>query len=132
MRKERVVFLENRAECLEKIRGKDYIIYFLSEVRMGKNADPSILEQVEELLEAHFFDSREYLHLFPCDEIFYMVSFVDEPEKDDTIEERQLMRNREIREICCRKYIEYDRFGQAYVKMIRPVEFLNGGRDGRT
>ena len=68
MKKAMELFDKNKEEFIHKIQGKDYIIYFLSEIKMGKNAKMSDLYPEEELLEAHFFDPKEYLHLYPYEE----------------------------------------------------------------
>ena len=52
MRKQKLLFKEEQEKLGEWIRGKDYIAYFLSELRIGKNADDTIFSPQEELLEA--------------------------------------------------------------------------------
>ena len=53
MQKYTLDFLNNKEQAGELIAGKSYMIYFLSELKMGKNADLSLLIPEEEILEAH-------------------------------------------------------------------------------
>ena len=129
MKKAMKLFDKNNEEFIHKIQGKDYIIYFLSEIKMGKNAKMSDLYPEEELLEAHFFDPKEYLHLYPYEEGIYAAAFEDEGD-EDFIEEELLLRYKTMREIRCRKYIAYDVYGQAYVEMTRPVELGRREKNG--
>lgn len=130
MKKEMKLFDKNNEEFVHKIQGKDYIIYFLSEIKMGKNAKMSDLCPEEELLEAHFFDSGEYLHLYPYEDGIHEAVFVDEGD-EDFIEEVLLLRHKTMSDIRCRKYIAYDVFGQAYVEMTRPVELGRREKNGK-
>ena len=123
MRKQKLLFKEEQEKLGEWIRGKDYIAYFLSELRIGKNADDTIFSPQEELLEAHYFDDTEYVHVFQYKEEFCAVCFTDE-QKEDCISEVHFLRNRDFAKVECRKYISYDEYGQAYIEMIRPVQLI--------
>ena len=78
MKKDTLNFLNNKEQIGELIAGKSYIIYFLSELKMGSNADLSLLIPEEEILEAHFFDQREYIHLFELDDKLQAAVFRDD------------------------------------------------------
>lgn len=113
-------FTDHRKEIEARIAGKDYIIYFLSEMKTGKDADRSLLNPEEEILEAHFFDEREYIHLYPYDETLRAAIFSDTGE-EDRIDGSYLLRNRDFSELVYRQYVAYDEYGQAYVERVRPV-----------
>lgn len=126
MQKYTLNFLDNKEQVGELIAGKSYMIYFLSELKMGKNADLSLLFPEEEVLEAHFFDQREYIHLFELDDELWAAVFKDDAE-EDYISEVHILQNSEFRALECRKYVAYDGDGQAYIEMVRPAEFTMEG-----
>ena len=126
MKKDTLNFLNNKEQIGELIAGKSYIIYFLSELKMGKNADLSLLIPEEEILEAHFFDQREYIHLFELDDKLQAAVFKD-GSGEDYISEIHVLQNSKFRALECRKYVSYDEYGQAYIEMVRPAAFTMEG-----
>ena len=96
MQKYTLDFLNNKEQAGELIAGKSYMIYFLSELKMGKNADLSLLIPEEEILEAHFFDQREYIHLFELDDKLQAAVFKDDS-GEDYISEIHVLQNSKFR-----------------------------------
>lgn len=126
MKKDTLNFLNNKEQIGELIAGKSYIIYFLSELKIGSNADLSLLIPEKEILEAHFFDQREYIHLFELDDKLQAAVFRDDL-GEDYISEVHVLQNSKFRALECRQYAAYDEYGQAYIEMIRPVRFTMEG-----
>ena len=111
-------------EAQDRIEGKDYIIYGLSELLMGKQAGRTLLDKPEELYEARFFDEQEEIHLFDFDGSM-KVSLTDD-EGEEIITEIQCQRNGEFPQIEIKKYIRYDEYNQAYVYHMRPSRLIGG------
>ena len=126
MQKYTLDFLNDKEQVGELIAGKSYMIYLLSELKMGKNADLSLLIPEEEILEAHFFDQREYIHLFELDDKLQAAVFRDDL-GEDYISEIHVLQNSKFRTLECRKYVSYDEYGQAYIEMVRPAAFTMEG-----
>lgn len=126
MQKYTLDFLNDKEQVGELIAGKSYMIYLLSELKMGKNADLSLLIPEEEILEAHFFDQREYIHLFELDDKLQAAVFKDDS-GEDYISEIHILQNSKFRTLECRKYVSYDEYGQAYIEMVRPAAFTMEG-----
>lgn len=126
MQKYTLDFLNDKEQVGELIAGKSYMIYLLSELKMGKNADLSLLIPEEEILEAHFFDQREYIHLFELDDKLQAAVFKDDS-GEDYISEIHVLQNSKFRTLECRKYVSYDEYGQAYIEMVRPAAFTMEG-----
>lgn len=69
-------------EMEEKITSMDYMVQRLSSFDMGKNAQPELMEDTEEILEAHFFCEEAYIHLYEYDGELW-VAEMQEAEQDD-------------------------------------------------
>ena len=54
-------------EIEKKISSMDYMVQRLSSFDMGKDAQPELLEEMDEILEAHFFCEEAYIHLYEYD-----------------------------------------------------------------
>lgn len=111
-------------EALDRIEGKDYIIYGLSELLMGKHAERTMLDRPEELYEARFFNEKEEIHLFEFDGCMKVSLANDEGE--EIITEIQFQRNEKFPQIEIKKYIKYDEYNQAYVYHMRPSRLIGG------
>lgn len=108
------------------IQGKNYILYMMSALKMGKQADAALYwENEAEILEARFFDEKGELHIFDFEGEKRAVYICDEEEDEANImKEYQYLRDPEHKELEVKKYIAYDEFGQAYVKAMRPNRFV--------
>lgn len=143
MKKSILENITGNAELCRMISGKDYILYRLSKMQIGKNAAPGLLDNPEEIIEAHFFNRSQYIHIFTYEDHLIAAVFEDsgsegngegqekaaeaansaEADQDEVFEEKQYMRDKTYKVLLCRKYISYDKpYGQAYVSMMRPVE----------
>ena len=111
-------------EAMDRIVGKDYIIYGISELRIGKQAGKEMLDRPEEIYEARFFDEQEEIHLFDFDGSMKVALTDDEGE--EVITEIQYQRNAEFPQIEIRKYIRYDEYNQAYVYHMRSSRLIGG------
>ena len=111
-------------EAMDRISGKDYIIYGISELLVGKQAGREMLSKPEEIYEARFFDEQEEIHLFDFDGNMKISLTNDDGE--EIIKETQYQRNAEFPQIEIRKYIRYDEYNQAYVYHMRPSRLIGG------
>ena len=107
----------NDAEFRKKIQGKDYIILKLSEYLVGKDADEALLEDADEIMEAHFFNEEEWIHIYEYDGEFWMNVIKDNGAEYKNVE--FILRSSQT--LVCRKPIAYDNYGQAYFEYMRPV-----------
>ena len=69
-------------EIEKKITSMDYMVQRLSSFDMGKNAQPELLKETDEILEAHFFREETYIHLYEYDGEMWMAE-MREAEKDN-------------------------------------------------
>lgn len=111
-------------EARDRISGKDYIIYGISEFLTGKQAEGKMLDRPEEIYEARFFDEQEEIHLFDFDGC--MKASLTDDEGEEIITEIQYQRNAQFPQIEIKKYIRYDEYNQAYVYHMRPSKLIGG------
>ena len=123
--------LENSGEMAGFMNGRDYVAYFLSSMRMGRDAGKlKLFENMEELIEAYIFNENEAVHIFDFEGTMKAVHYSDGDEKP--IRRTQLIRNKKIcdgniRAVVVADYIGYDEYGQAYVKYSRPYKLVREG-----
>lgn len=124
----KLISLEEKEKINELIQGKDYIIYCLSSMQIGKDAVPEFLwNNLEEVLEARFFDEQKELHIYDFEGSLKASLFCEEGD-EEYMEETQYIREKGMREILIRKYISYEEaFGQAYIRDMRPVRVIRQG-----
>lgn len=119
---------EEKEKINSIIKGKNYILYFLSSINIGGKEKNKLswdeLDKLDELLEARFFNEEEELHIYEF-EGERKVSFLLDQKEDKAIIERQYLRDNDNKEIEIKKYIEYDEYGQAYISYLRPIRLLS-------
>lgn len=106
---------------ISKVNGMDYIVYELSQILMGNSLT---LIDVDELIEAHFFNENCYIHVYDKQGNFHMT--ITTEFDDNYINEIQFLRGKKYKKILCRKYYSYDSFGQVKIDLTRPIKLMQG------
>lgn len=104
------------------IDGKFYIIQNQSSFCFGKAADASsILNELAEIMDAHFFDEKGDLHIYSFNGD-KMASYTSEEDGTETVTEVQLIKDKTFKKLGIIKAINYDEYGQMYVEYTRPYK----------
>lgn len=128
--------LESVQEALVKSKSYSYaLLYYMSEVKLmewGEAQDENSVN-VEELLEARFFDDKGEIHIFEGNSGLNAIEISETDEEVDAIEETYPIRSifdwtktHKKPQLVIKKYIQYDSDGQAYVAACRLYQLREG------
>lgn len=120
------------ADFLGMMQGYNYgLLYYLSEIKLETMEEGKTLS-LEQLTEARLFSETSELHLFQCEDGWRAVSVKEVGEAEYIDELRPLSKEfqkKGKRQICVRKYISYDKDGQAFIALTRLYQVEGGEQD---
>ncbi len=99
----------------------NHIIYYFDSLKFGKGQMDKAID-LTNVNEAFFFNAGKCLHVYREDGI-KGVLFVEEG-NEETILEEQIGKFKPLKSIVVKKYIQYDKDGQAYVSRVLPVKLI--------
>lgn len=118
----RKVIEVNKENLSLYIVDKFYIMQKSSSFSYGKKMDINLLmADMEDCLDAHFFDEKGDLHIFDFQGEKRAV-YTFEEDGSETIEEYQMIKDEGIKTLGILKAVNYDEYGQMYVEYTRPFK----------
>lgn len=118
----RKVIEVNKENLSLYIADKSYMIQKSSSFEYGKKMDIDVLlADINDCMDAHFFDEEGDLHIFDLQGEKRAVYTFEENDAE-TIEEYQLIKDEGIKTLGILKAVNYDEYGQMYVAYTRPFK----------